>query len=188
MEHSDHGQSTLGRRKTRPAAVVAVLGVLTVIALLAGSACAGGSVPPDRLEAQWPRGGTPGIPDVTGVIELLLVHNGGGQATFKAMVEAEGDGLADNTLYSLWLADREGHLVQIDSGRADEECEADPDTGEEGDECIVELHLRGQMQPAPFEATTLLGLTATVREGLGSTGTLERTAVVLSFTVTEADL
>ena len=181
MEHSDHGQSTLGRRKPRPAAVVAVLGVLTVIALLAGSACAGGSVPPDRLEAQWPQGGTPGIPGVKGVIELLLFNRGSGETMFRAMGMAEGDGLIDNAVYSLWLADREGHLVQIDSGRADEECEVDPDTGEEGHECIVELDLLGQVQPAPFGVTTLLGLTATVREGLGSTGTLERTPVVLQL-------
>ena len=107
---------------------------------------------------------------------------------FRAMVTAEGDGLADNALYSLWLADREGHLIQIDSGRADEECAVDPDTGNEGDECEIELDLRGQVQPAPFGVTSLLGLTATLREGLGNIGTLELAPVILSFTVTEADL
>ncbi len=50
------------------------------------------------------------------------------------------------------------------------------------------LDLFGQVQAAPFEVTTLLGLTATVREGLGNIGTLELAPVVLSFTVTEADL
>ena len=67
--------------------------------------------------------------------------------------------------------------------------EVDPDTGEEGDECEIELELRSLPLPAPFAVTTVLGLTATIREGLDSIGTLERTPVVLNFTVmTEADL
>lgn len=52
--NSAHGQPTLARRKTRLRVVAAILGVLAVMALLAGSACGGSA--PDRLEAQWPRG------------------------------------------------------------------------------------------------------------------------------------
>jgi len=197
VENSTHREPTPERRMTRPRIVVARLVVLAVITVLAGSACADSApdsleaqvgLAPDTYYAQWPRGGTPGIPDVIGVIELLLFDSGGGQAMFRAMVTAEGDGLADNALYSLWLADREGQLVQIDSGRADEECEVDSDTGKEGDECEIVLDMFGQVQPAPFGVTSLLGLTATVREGLGDIGTLELAPAVLSFTVTEADL
>ena len=197
VKNSAHREQTAERRMTRPRIVVARLVVLSVITVLAGSACVGSASDsieaqlgptPDTYYAQWPRGGTPGIPDVTGVIELLLFDSGGGQAMFRAMVEAEGDGLADNALYSLWLAGQEGQLVQIDSGRADEECEVDPNTGEEGDECKIVLDLFGQVQVAPFRVITLLGMTATVREGLGSIGTLEQAPVVLSFTVTEDDL
>ena len=196
-ENSTHREPTPERRLARPRIVVAGFVVLAVITVLAGSACADSaadsfeaqvSSTPDTYYAQWPRGGTPRIPDVTGVIELLLFDSGGGQAMFRATVEAEGDGLVDNALYSLWLAGQEGQLVQIDSGRADEECEVDSDTGKEGDECEIVLDLFGQVQVAPFEVTTLLGLTATVREGLGNIGTLELAPVVLSFTVTEADL
>ena len=184
MENSAHGQPTPERWITRPRVVVAILGVVAVIALLAGSACA--SSAPDRQEAQWPRGGTAGIPGVKGVIELLLFNRGSGETMFSAMGRAEGDGLIDNGLYSLWLADQKGNVLLIDSGRADEECEVDSDTGKE--DCEVELDLRNLALPAPFEATTLLGLTATIREGLGSIGTLELAPVVVSFTVTEADL
>ena len=181
----------------RPRIVVARLVVLAVIALLTASACAGSS--PDSLqaqlgptpasvEAQWPRGGTSGIPGVKGVIELLLFNRGAGETMFRAMGRAEGDGLVDNALYSLWLTDQKGRVFLIDSGRADEECEVDPDTGEDTDDCELEVHLRSQGQPAPFPITSLVGLTATIREGGDSIGLLERAPIVVSFTVTEADL
>ena len=171
---------------TGPRTVVAMLMVLALMAALGSIAFAGGSGP----DTQWSRGNTSDIPGVRGVIELLLFDSGSGGAMLKAMGRAEGDGLTDNALYSMWLADQEGNLVLLDSGRADEECEEDPDTGQETDDCEIELHLRTDVLPAPFQVTSLLGLTASIREGAGSIGTLEleQAPVVVTFTVTEADL
>ena len=170
---------------TKLSVVVAKLVALAVIGLMAGYACGGSA--PDTYYAQWPRGGTAAMPRVTGSIDLLLFDSGGGQAMFQATGKAKGDGLIDNGLYSMWLADQKGQLVQIGSGRADEECEVDPATGEDKENCEIELRLESGVQPAPFQITTLLGLTATIREGLGSIGTLEQAPVVVQFTVTEAD-
>jgi len=172
----------LERWMTRPRVVASLLAVLVVVALVVGSACAGS----DTYYAQWPRGGTSAIPGVKGVIELLLFDTGGEQAMFRAMGMAEGDGLVDNALYSLWLADQEGNFLLIISGRADEECDVNQ-AGEETD-CEVEVTLRSQVLPAPFQVTSLVGLTATISEGGGSIGLLEQAPIVVSFTVTEADL
>lgn len=131
-------------------------------------------------------GGTSGVPGVKGVIELLLFDTGGEQAMFRAMGRAEGDGLVDNALYSLWLTDQKGNMLLIDSGRADEKCDVNQ-AGEETD-CEVEVTLRSQVLPAPFQVTSLVGLTATISEGAGSIGLLEQAPIVVSFTVTEGDL
>ena len=150
----------------------------------------GPGLAPDTILAQWPRGGTPTIPDVKGFIELRLFKLASGEILLRARGIAEGDGLTDNALYSMWLADQEGNLVLIDSGRAKLKCEVDTDIEEEGDECVVELQLRSPGLLAPL-VTTLIGLTATIREGLGSVGsigTVEQAPVVMKFTVTEADL
>ena len=180
MEYSTHTGPTLERGMTGPRTVVAMLMVLAVMAALGSIAFAGGSVP----DTQWSRGGTSDIPGVRGVIELFLFDNGSGGAMLKAMGKAEGDGLTDNALYSLWLADQKGNLVLLDSGRADEDCEEDPDTGKETDDCEIELRLRTDLQPAPFQVTSLLDLTATIRESAGNIVA----PVVVTFTVTEADL
>ena len=178
MENYAHKGPTLERGMTGPRTVVAMLMVLAVIAALGSIAFAGGSGP----DTQWPRGGTSDIPGVRGVIELLLFDSGSGGAMLKAMGKAEGDGLTDNAPYSMWLADQEGNVFLLDSGRADEECEEDPDTGKETD-CEIELRLRTDLQPAPFQVTSLLGLTATIRESASIVA-----PVVVTFTVTEADL
>ncbi len=151
----------------------------------------GGGLAQDTIVAQWPGGGTPAIPDVEGHIELRLFNLASGETLLRAMGKAEGDGLTDNAIYSMWLENQEGFSVLIASGRAKLKCEVDSDTEEEGDECVVELRLRHPGLRAPFEVTTLLGLTATIREGLGSVGsigTLEQAPAVVKFTVTEADL
>ena len=167
---------------------MATLIALGVIALLTASACGGSTG--DTYFAQWPRGGTSQIPGVTGSIELLLFDSGTGGPMFRAMGKIEGDGLIDNALYSMLLADQGGNLFLIDSGRADEECEVDPDTGEEIDDCEIELRLLGNVQPAPFQITSLVGLTASIREGPGAIGpqALEQAPVVMNFTITDADL
>ena len=180
MENSTHRGPTPVRSMPGPRTVVAMLMVLAVTAALGSIAFAGSSGP----DTQWSRGGTSDIPGVRGVIDLFLFDSGSGGAMLKARGKAEGDGLTDNGLYSLWLADQKGNLVLLDSGRADEDCEEDPDTGKETDDCEIELRLRTDLQPAPFQVTSLLDLTATIRESVGN---IVAPAVV-TFTVTEADL
>ena len=175
MEISAYRASSLETRMSKPRVVASILVVL-VVALSGVGAC-GGSAPeapapetsaPDSYFAEWPRGGTPGIPGVKGVIELLLFDSGSGDVMFRASAMAEGDGLKDNGLYSLWLTNQQGTFFLVDSSRADQECDEDPDTGEETDDCEIEVHLRSPVQPSPMQITSLLGLTATIREGGGS--------------------
>ena len=169
--------------------------VVSVVALLAvASACSSSAT--EKFEGEWPRGVDRSLAGVTGSLELLLASKGSGRTLFQASGRAEGDGLADNALYSLWLFDQNGNVLALDTDRADEECDEDPNTGEEED-CELVVKMRHTTPLAPFDATTLAGLTLTMREGPGSDGSIAqatlsvsdlRGEVVLEFTVTEADL
>ena len=174
---------------------IGIIVTLTAITLAGGIAC-GGSVA-ENFTGEWPRGVDRSIPGVTGDLELLLFSRGTNEILFRANGRAEGNGLRDNALYSLWISDRGGNALLLDTGRADEECEEDPDTGEESDDCEVVLKLRSSVLRAPFNVTTLEGLTLNVREGSGTDGATEQTAlmvidlegkVVMEFTVTESNL
>ena len=69
--------------------------------------------------------------------------------------------------------------------RADEECDRDGDTGEEID-CEEVLDLRGRLAQAPFDVTTMEGLTINIEELLfGGEGTR---SLLLTGTVTESDI
>ncbi len=174
---------------------IGIIVIFTVMALAGGIAC-GGSVS-ENFIGEWPRGVDRSIPGVTGDLELLLFSRGTNEILFRANGRAEGNGLRDNALYSLWLSDKAGNALLLDTGRADEECEEDPDTGEESDDCEVVLKLRSRLLQAPFNVTTLEGLTLDVREGPGTDGATVQAAlkvidlegeVVLAFTVTESNL
>ena len=159
-----------------------ILMVLIIIQLTVAVACSG--------QAEWPQGGTATIPGVRGTIELFLSHGGTGRDLFLANGRAEGDGLIENTLYSMWVADPEGELLLLDFGRAREECEVDPDTGKK-DDCEVEVMLRRRLDVVPFNVTSLLGLTATISQlpAVVPTNLTDLVGhVVLEFAVTEADL
>ncbi len=175
-----------------PRNVVAVLAVLGLTAL--AGAC--GASAPEKFEGEWPRGVDRSIAGVTGSLELQLFSRGADEAMFGASGRAEGGGLVDNALYSLWVSDQGGNVLLLDAGRADEECDVDPVTGEEED-CELVVHLSSNQYVVPFGVASLEGLTLSLREGLGSDGTAAGAAlnvadlkgeVVLEFTVTEADL
>ncbi len=175
-----------------PRKVVVVLAVMAVTALV--GAC--GAAAQEKFEGEWPRGVDRSIAGVTGSLELLLFSRGASQTAFQASGRAEGDGLVDNALYSLWLSNQEGDVLSLDTDRADQECEVDPVTGDEGD-CELVVKLRNSIPQAPFGVTTLEGLTLNIRKGLGADGTIARSAlsvadlkgdVVMEFTVTGSDL
>ncbi len=182
----------LQNQMSSPRKVVAVLAVLAVTALV--GAC--GASASEKFEGEWPRGVDRSMPGVTGSLELLLVSRSASETMFQASGRAEGDGLVDNALYSLWLSNQKGDVLSLDADRADQECEVDPVSGAEGD-CELAVKLRSSIPQAPFGVTTLEGLTLNIREGLGSDGTIPPAAldvaslqgrVVVEFTVTEADL
>ena len=188
VEHSERRQTTRRTPACRSKIVAAIL-VLLIIQLTVVVACSGSSS--KGGQAEWPRGGTATIPGVRGTIELVLSHGGTGEGLFLARGRAEGDGLIENTLYSMWVADPEGELLLLDFGRAREECEVDPDTGKK-DDCEVEVMLRSRrLDEVPFNVTSLLGLTATISQLPGEVpinlSELEG-QVVLEFTVADADL
>ncbi len=181
----------LRNQMSSPRKVVAVLAVLAVTAL--AGAC--GASAPEQFEGEWPRGVDRSIAGVTGSLELLLASRSASQTMFQASGRAEGDGLVDNALYSLWLSNQKGDVLSLDTDRADQECEVDPVTGDEGD-CELVVKLRNSIPQAPFGVTTLEGLTLNIRTGLGVDGTIARSAlnvanlkgdVVMEFTVTGSD-
>ena len=151
-------------QKSKPKTASAMLAILAITAVAVGSACAGSA--PKRFEGEWPRGVDRSIAGVTGSLELQLFSRGE-ETMFGASGRAEGDGLADNALYSLWLADQEGNALSLDTGRADQECDVDPLTGEEED-CELVVKLGSNQYVVPFGITTLEGLTLGIREGLGA--------------------
>ena len=187
VEQSERRQTTWRTPACRFKVVTAIL-VLLIIQLTVFVACSASS---KDGQAEWPRGGTATIPGVRGTIELVLSHGGTREGFFLARGRAEGDGLIENTLYSMWVADPEGELLLLDFGRAREECEVDPDTDKKED-CEVEVMLRSRrLDEVPFNVTSLLGLTATISQLPGEVpinlSELEG-QVVLEFTVTDADL
>ena len=112
-----------------------------------------------------------------------------GMASLQVDASAEGDGLIKNMVYDLWLAEGESapeeNAVLLDVNRAREECDEDPDTGEEED-CEQRLELSGRLHQSPFDVTTLEGLTIVVREDLIGRGSTRR--ILLTGTVTRADV
>ena len=120
---------------------------------------------------------------------LQLHISGLGLASFRADAHVQGDGLIRNMIYEMWLAPSNGAQVGngilLHADRAKEECDEDNETGEEGD-CELLLDLQGFLAQAPFDVTTLEGLTIHIRENLiRRNGTRP---ILLTGTVTGADL
>ena len=81
----------------------------------------------------------------------------------------------------MWLADQEGNTILLDTDVAEERCTFDP--VDRSVECDVIASLSVALGDAPFDITTLRGLTIYVKEHFGG-----HAPVVLSGTVTESDL
>ena len=112
-----------------------------------------------------------------------------GESSFEADTQVKGDGLDGNMLYDMLLVSTEAENGQdsilIDAGRADEECDRDGDTEKEID-CEEVLDLRGRLAQAPFDVTTMEGLTINIEELLfRREGTR---SLLLTGTVTESDI
>ncbi len=112
-----------------------------------------------------------------------------GLASFRADAQVKGDGLIRNMIYEMWLAPSNGasggNGILLHADRTQEECDEDNETGEEGD-CELFLDLQGFLAQAPFDVTTLEGLTIHIRENLiRRNGTRP---ILLTGTVTRADL
>ncbi len=90
-------------------------------------------------------------------------------------------GAIEHIVYSMWLADQEGNTMLLDTDVAEERCTFDP--VDHSVECEVIASLSADLGHAPFNITTLKGLTIDIREHFGG-----HAPVVLSGTVTEPDL
>jgi len=194
VENSAHRQQTAETRITQPRVVVAMLAVVSLMALAVGTACLGASES-SVSEMVWPEGIPGEVPGVRGDFELRLNIGEGGDVRFRARGRAEGPGIINYALYSMWLNNPEGEVVFIDAARAREELTADPVSGEV--ECEVGVDLRDDLAQAPFNATSIEDLTATIREGPGSNRLVAQAPlrvsdltgrVVLHFTFTESEV
>jgi len=112
-----------------------------------------------------------------------------GESSFEAGTQVKGDGLDGNRLYDMLLVstgseDGEGSIL-IDADRADEECDRDGDTDEEID-CEEVLDLRGRLAQAPFDVTTMEGLTINIEELIFGRNGIR--SLLLTGTVTESDI
>jgi len=193
VENSAHGQQTAETRITQPRVVVAMLAVVSLMALAVGTACAGASE--SRVSGMaWPEGIPGDVPGVQGNFELRLNIGERGNVRFQARGRAEGPGIINHALYSMWLNNPEGEVAFIDAARAREELTADVVAGEV--ECEVGVDLRDDLARAPFNAMSIEDLTVTIREGPGSNRLMAEAPlrvsdltgrVVLHFTFTESE-
>ncbi len=103
-----------------------------------------------------------------------------GVTNFAVGAHVESGGLRGSGLYALWIVDPEDNALLVDTARADEECEVDPNTKEESD-CDVVVDLRGHLAEAPFNITTLEGLTINIRELEASGDVLASVTVAASM-------
>lgn len=100
--------------------------------------------------------------DASATLRLQISEQAG--TIMHAGAQVQGDDLVANRVYTLWLVDPDGNALLMDTARADEDCEVDPDTEEESDECEVTVDLRGSQAQIPFDVVTLAGMTVNVRE------------------------
>jgi len=197
VESSANGQTTAERRLPKPWVVLAILVAVSLVTLAASTACAGAGAPSVLAvsEMVWPEGIAGEVPGVRGDFELRLNIGQRGDVRFRARGRAEGPGIINHALYSMWLNNPGGAVVFIDAAPAREEITVDAVTGEV--ECEVGVDLRDDLAQAPFNATSIENLTATIREGPGSNRLMAQAPlrvsdltgrVVLQFTFTEFEL
>ena len=162
-----------------PTVLLAVLAVLAAT-VLAG---AGASEIDERAELELTPTGTFREFEADAKLELQIGEPG--EIEFEASAIVEGDGVIEDIPYSMWLA-QQGNIVLIDVDVADEKCVVDPVTGE--DECEVVADLRADLAQAPFNVTSLVGLTIIIKEHLFRGGVGGDAQVVLTGTVSASDL
>jgi len=174
---------------TGPKLVLATLTVIVAVAVAGGIAFAGLTSAAVNESASLRLISTGIIRSPVQAFARLQLHIGEQDgASFRARARVESDGLIRNRLYTMWLDGPEGKTLLIDTARADEECEEDQDTGEEEEDCEVVVDLRAHLTQAPFNITTLVGLTINIREH-SNPGLFSNDApVVATGTVTRSDL
>ncbi len=154
------------------AVVAAGLGVTL---LMGGVAIAGSEIDEkSRLELT-----STGIRHFEGDAKLELQIKNQDETKFRAKTEVE-EGAVEHIVYSMWLGDQEGHTLLLDIEVAEEVCTFDP--VDHSVECEVIASLSADLRHAPFDITTLDGLTINIREHFGS-----HASVVLMGTVTESE-
>ena len=109
--------------------------------------------------------------------------------SFQAFSEVEG-GIFEERLYAMWLESSDiaekDKAVLLDVDEARKKCEIDPDTGKRFN-CEKVAKFRSRLTEAPFEVTTLEGLTISIREHLFDRHFSEQ-LLVATGTVTKSDL
>ncbi len=151
------------------------LTILTVLALMVitgGTSLAGTSEVRERVSLDLDPTGA--ISGVTGEAELRLRIRDQDER-FRAGATAEGEGLVEGNFFSLCVDD-----LCIDASEAEELVEEEESGGipveEEEEAAEVGLDLGADLAEAPF--SSLLGLTVTIREGVGCSGTVVLTGTV----------
>ena len=142
------------------------LTVLTVLALMVitgGTSLAGTSEVRERVRLDLTSTGA--ISGVIGDAELQLRIRDG-EERLQARAMAEGEGLVEGDFFSLCVND-----LFIDAAEAEELVEEEESRGSLVEEEVeVGVALGGELAEAPF--SSLLGLTVTIREGVGCSGTV----------------
>ncbi len=159
--------------------------LLAVLAVLAATVLAGAGASEIREKAELELIPTGVIRQVEADADLRLRIDDR-QSEFRATAFVEGDGLIEGVFYSMWLANQEGNVLFLDAVEAEEVCVIDLVTGEE--ECEVLVDLEADREQAPFNVTSLEGLTINIREHFFRGGVGGFAPVVLTGTVTPSDL
>ncbi len=168
-------------KKLRMGVVGGPTALLAVLAVLAATVLAGAGASEIRERAELELIPTGVIRHVEAEADLRLrIHDR--QTEFRATAFVEGDGLIDGVFYSMWLADQEGNVLFLDAVEAEEVCVIDLVTGEE--ECEVLVDLEDDREKAPFNVTSLVGLTIIIREHFFRGGAGGDAPVILTGTVT----
>lgn len=164
-----------------PLLMLAIL--VIVVTLVLGGGKASASVPGTKIdETASPRLASTGLitSPLTAFASAQLRISEEGVTNFTVRAQVESGGLSGSARYALWIVDPDDNGLLIDTARADEECEVDPDTKEDSD-CELVVDLRGHLAQAPFNITTLEGLTINVRE-------LEASGDVLASVTVDASM
>ena len=142
-----------------------ILAVLALMVITGGTSLAGTSGVRERVSLDLASTGA--IFGVTGDAELQLLIRDQDER-FRAGATAEGEGLVEGDFFSLCVDN-----LFIDAAEAkelEEEEFGGKSVKKEEKTVEVGVDLRGELAEAPF--SSLLGLTVTIREGVGCNGTV----------------